>query len=102
MHVKKGDTVVITAGKDKGKKGVVLTAIPKENRVVVEGVNLVTKHQKPNAKLQTGGIIQKEASIHASNVMIWDKKTNAGSRVRFEIKNDKKVRVAVKSGDTLD
>jgi large subunit ribosomal protein L24 len=102
MHVKKGDTVVITAGKDKGKKGVILEAMPKQNRVLVEGVNMVTKHQKPNPKLQTGGIIQKEAPIHASNVMLFDKKSNSGTRVRYEIKNDKKVRVAVKSGEILD
>ncbi len=108
MHVKKGDTVVVITGKDKGKKGKVLNVNPKTNRVVVEGINMVTKHQKPNPRMQTGGIIEKEAALHASNVMVWDEKSKSGSRVRYERKQGKKdrkvkkYRVAVKSGDTLD
>ncbi len=102
MFIKKGDTVVITAGKDKGKKGKVLQAMPKKDRVVVEGVNMVTKHQKPNPKMQTGGIIEQEAPIHVSNVMLWDEKAKAGTRVRFEEQNGKKVRVSVKSGNVID
>jgi large subunit ribosomal protein L24 len=102
MHVKKGDTVVITAGKDKGKKGKVLMAMPKKDRVVVEGINMVTKHQKPNPRMQTGGIFQKEAPIHVSNVMIWDEKAKSGSRVRHTVDNGKKVRVAIKSGEVID
>jgi len=66
MHIKKGDTVIVTAGKDKGKTGKVLYAIPKTSRVLVEGVNMITKHQKPNAKVQQGGIIHQESPIHVS------------------------------------
>lgn len=102
MHVKKGDTVVITTGKDKGKKGTVLVAMPKEQRVVVEGINKVKKHTKPNPRMQTGGIFEKEAPIHVSNVMIWDEKAKSGSRVRHTENNGKKVRVAVKSGEIID
>lgn len=102
MHIKKGDTVVVTAGKDKGKKGKVLQAQPKQDRVIVEGVNMVTKHQKPNPRLQTGGIIQMEAPIHVSNVLIWDEKAKSGTRVRHTVNNGKKVRVSVKSGEIID
>ncbi len=102
MHVKKGDTVVVTTGKDKKKIGKVLVAIPKTNRVIVEGINKVKKHQKPNARLQTGGIFEKEAAIHVSNVMIWDEKAKSGTRVRHTVDNGKKVRVAVKSGEIID
>ncbi len=102
MFIKKDDTVVVIAGKDKGKTGKVLQAFPKKDRVLVEGVNMVTKHQKPNQKVQQGGIIHQEAAIHISNVMIYDKKAKAGTRVKFETKNDKKVRVSVKSGEILD
>jgi len=102
MLVKKGDTVVMIAGKDKGKKGKVLVSMPKTDRVIVEGINMVTKHQKPNPKMQTGGIFQKEASVHVSNVMIWDEKAKSGTRVRQTETNGKKVRVAVKSGEIID
>ena len=89
MRVKKGDTVVVIAGKDKGKKG------------TVEGVNVITKHQKPNAINPQGGIVNKEASIHISNVMPLDPETGKGTRVRFEMKDGKKVRIAVKSGKEI-
>lgn len=102
MHVKKGDTVVVTTGKDKGKKGKVLAAMPKAERVIVEGVNVVKKHTKPNPRMQTGGIFEKEAPIHVSNVMVWDEKAKAGSRVRHTVNNGKKVRVTVKSGEVID
>ena len=98
MRVKKDDTVVVIAGKDKGKKGKVVAVLPKQNRVVVEGVNIMTKHQKPTAVNPQGGIINKEAPIHISNVMPLDPETGKGTRVRFEMKDGKKVRVAVKSG----
>ena len=88
MRVKKGDTVVVIAGKDKGKKGTVVKVMPKANRVVVEGVNVITKHQKPNA-------------INISNVMPLDPETGKGTRVRFEMKDGKKVRIAVKSGKEI-
>lgn len=102
MHIKKGDTVVVIAGKDKGKKGKVLQVFPKTERVLVEGANMATKHKKASQKVQQAGIIHQEAPIHVSNVMIWDEKAKSGSRVKFEMKNDKKVRVAVKSGNVID
>ena len=85
MRIKKGDTVVVIAGKDKGKKGKVLQVLPKQNRVIVEGINMITKHQRPDQQLQQGGIIKKEAAIHASNVMLWDKKANQGVRIGYKI-----------------
>ena len=103
MHIKKGDTVIVTAGKDKGKTGKVLHAIPKANRVLVEGVNMVTKHQKPNAKVQQGGIIHQEAPIHVSNVLYYEAKTKTGTRIGHKFLEDgKKVRVSVKTGEVLD
>ena len=101
MRVKKGDTVVVIAGKDKGKKGTVTKVFTKANRVLVEGVNVITKHQKPTAVNPQGGIINKEAPIHISNVMPLDPETGKGTRVRFEVKDGKKVRVSVKSGKEL-
>jgi large subunit ribosomal protein L24 len=103
MHIKKGDTVVVVSGKDKGKKGKVLKVHPKMNRVIVEGVNMISKHQKPNAKMQQAGIIHQEGTIHASNVMLWDAKANAPTRVGYKIlENGKKVRVSKKSGETIE
>jgi len=103
MHVKKGDTVVVISGKDKGKKGKVLQAMPKVSRVIVEGVNMQTKHQKPSAKVQQGGIIHQEGPIHSSNVMLWDNKAKAPTRVGYKIlENGKKVRVSRKSGETIE
>lgn len=101
MRVKKGDTVVVIAGKDKGKKGTVVKVMPKANRVLVEGVNVITKHQKPSVMNPQGGIINKEAPIHISNVMPLDPETGKGTRVRFEVKDGKKVRVSVKSGKEI-
>ena len=101
MRVKKGDTVVVIAGKDKGKKGSVVKVFPKANRVLVEGVNVITKHQKPSAMNPQGGIINREAPVHISNVMPLDPETGKGTRVRFEMKDGKKVRVAVKSGKEI-
>jgi large subunit ribosomal protein L24 len=103
MRIKRGDTVVVITGKDKGKKGVVLRAMPKENKVIVEGVNMLTKHQKPSAKIQQGGIIHQEGPIHVSNVMLWDSKAKAPTRVGHKIlENGQKVRVSKKTGETLD
>ncbi len=103
MHIKKGDTVMVITGKDKGKKGKVLQAIPKKNRVIVEGVNMATKHQKPNQKVQQGGIIHQEAPIHVSNVMLYDAKAKAPTRVRnSKLEDGKKVRISVKSGEVLE
>lgn len=102
MHVKKGDTVVVITGKDKGKKGKVLQVLPKKNRVIVEGVNMIIKHQKPNPQMQQGGRIEQEAAIHSSNVMLWDKKANQGVRVGYKLENGKKVRVSKKTGEVID
>lgn len=103
MHIKKGDTVVVITGKDKGKKGKVLQAMPKTSKVIVENVNMVTKHQKPSAKVQQGGIIHQEAPITVSNVMVWDEKAKSGTRVGYKVLEDgKKVRVSKKSGEILD
>ena len=102
MHVKKGDTVVVISGKDKGKVGKVLTAIPKKNRVIVEGVNIVVKHQKPNQQMQQGGRLEQEGSINVSNVMPYCNKDKKGVRVGYKIENGKKVRVCSKCGEILD
>ncbi|MCP1121961.1 50S ribosomal protein L24 [Bacillus sp. AFS018417] len=102
MHVKKGDKVQVISGKDKGKQGVVLAAFPKENRVIVEGVNIVKKHSKPSQINPQGGIITKEAAIHVSNVMPLDPKTGVPTRVGYKVEDGKKVRVAKKSGELLD
>jgi large subunit ribosomal protein L24 len=103
MHIKKGDTVIVVAGKDKGKKGKVLNANPKTNRIIIENVNMVTKHQKPSVKVQQGGRIHKEAPIHVSNVLLYDSKAKAGTRVRYKVLEDgKKVRVSVKTGEVID
>lgn len=101
LKIKKGDQVIITTGRDKGKKGEVLRTIPTESRVVVAGVNMVKRHQKPD-RMNSGGIIQKESPIHVSNVMIADPKTGAASRVGFKkLENGEKVRIAKKSGEVL-
>ena len=101
MKIKKGDQVVVLTGKDKGKKGEVVRAIPTENRVVVSGVNVVKKHTKPT-QFSAGGIEDKELSIHASNVALVDPKSGSASRVGFKtLKDGKKVRVAKKSGEEL-
>ncbi|MBP1933036.1 50S ribosomal protein L24 [Ammoniphilus resinae] len=103
LHVKTGDTVVVITGKDKGKKGRILAAFPKTNRVLVEGVNMVKKHTKPNPTNPQGGIITKEAAIHASNVMIVDPKSDEPTRIGYKVlENGKKVRYAKKSGEVID
>ncbi|MBO9131104.1 50S ribosomal protein L24 [Bacillus sp. 165] len=102
MHVKKGDKVLVITGKDKGKQGVILAALPKQNRVIVEGVNIVKKHSKPSQLNPQGGIITKEAPVHVSNVMPLDPKTGEPTRVGFKVVDGKKVRIAKKSGELLD
>ncbi|MBE0449999.1 MAG: 50S ribosomal protein L24 [Clostridia bacterium] len=103
MHIKKGDTVIVVAGKDKGKKGKVLSVNPKTERIIVENVNMVTKHQKPSMKVQQGGRIHKEAAIHVSNVLLYDAKAKAGTRIRYKaLENGNKVRVSVKTGEVID
>lgn len=103
MHVKKGDTVIVITGKDKGKKGRVLQVSPKDNKVLVEGVNLVKKHSRPNKNNPQGGILNQEAPIHASNVMLVDPKSGNTTRIGYKVlDNGKKVRIAKKSGEALD
>lgn len=102
MHVKKGDKVQVIAGKDKGKQGVILVAFPKQDRVIVEGVNIVKKHSKPSQANPQGGIITKEAPIHVSNVMPLDPKAGIPTRVGYKMVDGKKVRIAKKSGEALD
>ncbi|ACO46872.1 50S ribosomal protein L24 [Deinococcus deserti] len=102
LHVKKGDTVVVLSGKHKGKTGKVLLALPRDQKVIVEGVNLVTKHVKPSASNPQGGIEQREGALHASKVSIVDPETGKATRIRKQIVDGKKVRVAVASGKVID
>lgn len=102
MHVKKGDKVMVISGKDKGKTGTILATSPKTDRVVVEGVNIVKKHSKPSQMNPQGGISNMEAAIHVSNVMLIDPKTNEPTRVGYKVEDGKKVRIAKKSGESLD
>jgi large subunit ribosomal protein L24 len=102
MHVKKGDKVMVISGKDKGKTGIVLAAYPKKDRVIVENVNIVKKHAKPSQDNPQGGIINMEAAIHVSNVMLIDPKTGEPTRVGYQVIDGKKVRIAKKSGAVLD
>ena len=103
MKLKVGDKVRVMVGKDKGKEGKITRTFKNENKVVVEGVNIVKKHLKPNNSNQTGGIVDREAKIDASNVMIIDKKTNKPTRIYSDVdkKTNKKVRVG-KSHEKLD
>lgn len=103
MKLKVGDKVRVMVGKDKGKEGKITHVFAKENKVVVEGVNIAKRHLKPNNSNQTGGIVEREAKLHASNVMIIDKKTNKPTRIHHEVneKTNKKVRVG-KSHEKLD
>lgn len=102
MHVRTGDKVVVISGKDKGKEGTILKAIPAKERVVVEGVNIVKKHQKPSQMNPEGGILETEAPIHVSNVMHIDPESGERTRIRYEVKEDgTKVRVAAKSGKEI-
>ena len=102
MFIKTGDKVRVIAGKDKGKEGSVKKILAVENRVVVEGINKIKKHQKPNNANPNGGVIDTEAPINASNVMLIDPSTNEPTRVGYKFVDGKKVRVAKKSGKTLD
>ena len=103
MHVRSKDQVVVISGKDKGKKGKITAAYPKTGKVVVEGVNMVTKHQKARNAMQPGGIIHKEAPIDASNVMLVCPKCKKGVRVGYKVlENDTKVRVCKKCGATIE
>ena len=97
-RVRKGDTVVVISGKNKGQRGKVLRVLHKTNRVVIERVAMVKRHTKPSQKNPQGGIVDKEGSIHISNVQLFDEKTNKGTRTKITSDGDSKVRVASKSG----
>ena len=101
MNIKKGDTIVVLSGKDKGKKGKVLGTVPSERKVVVEGCNMVTCHIKPRRQGEEGGIMKREAAIYASKVQVVCPKCSKGTRVAMEIKGDKKGRVCKHCGAEL-
>jgi len=97
MKIKKGDSVVVIAGKDRGKSGTVLEAYPKKDRVLVEGINVVKKHQKARRQGGVGQIIDKAIPMHVSNVALKDAKTSKASRIGYRIEDGKKVRISKKS-----
>ena len=100
--IKKGDSVVVLSGKDKGRTGTVSQVMPKAGKIVVEGINVITRHNKPTQMNPQGGIERKAAPMDISKVAVADPKDGSPTRVRFEEKDGKKVRVAVKSGETID
>ena len=103
FNIKKGDSVVVIAGEDKDvkKPRKVLEVFPDEARVLVEGVNIITRHTKPSARNTKGGLVKKEASVHISNVMLWDAKSGAPTKVKRNRENGKLVRVSKKSGEVI-
>ncbi|MCH4172201.1 MAG: 50S ribosomal protein L24 [Lactobacillus sp.] len=102
MYIKTGDKVRVISGKDKGKEGTVTQVLLKQDRVVVEGVNKIKKHQKPSNANPNGGIVDVEAAIHVSNVQLLDPKDNKPTRIGHKIVDGKKVRVAKRSGEQID
>ena len=102
LHIKKGDTVIVLAGEDRGKQGRVLSVDREKQRAIVEGINMVTKHTKPSAKHPQGGRIQMEAPIHISNLSLVDPKSGKATRIAISVKEDgTKVRIAKKSGEEV-
>jgi large subunit ribosomal protein L24 len=102
-RIRKGDKVVVIAGKDKAKSGEVLAVYPKDNRVLIQGVNVIKRHTKPGAAYPEGGIIEREAPVHESNVQLIDPKTGQPTRIGFRVLQDgSKVRYAKKSGEVID
>eukprot|EP01156_Anaeramoeba_ignava_P010810 Anaeramoba_ignava/a4808_5.p2 GENE.a4808_5~~a4808_5.p2 ORF type:complete len:108 (-),score=1.01 a4808_5:249-572(-) len=102
LHIKKGDTVVVLSGNDKGQKGRVLEVIRKTDRAIVEGVNMIKKHTKPNAETPQGGIVEKEAPVHISNLMLVDPKTGEPTRTGKKLNDDGKlVRISKKTGEEI-
>ena len=100
--IKKGDKVVVLSGKDKGKHGEVTKAMPKDGKVIVSGVNIITRHKKPTQGNPQGGLERTEAPMHVSKVALEDPKTGRPTRVRFEVRDGNKVRVAARSGETIN
>lgn len=102
MNFKTGDKVIVIAGASKGKTGKIMKILAKQSRVIVEGVNMIKKHQKPTQNNQTGGIIEREAPIHISNIMMVDSKTGKPTKIKIEIdKKGNKVRVSKKSNEKI-
>ena len=101
MKIRKGDNIIVLAGKDRGKEGKVIKAIPTEGKVVVEGVHIVKKHQKSRQQGKSGEIIEKAMPIDVSNVAIIDPKTKKPTRIGYEVRDGKKVRIAKKSGEIV-
>lgn len=101
VHIKKNDTVVVISGEDRGKKGRVLEVYPEKQRALVEGVRMMSRHTKPNAKSPDGGILKKEGPIHLSNLMVADPKTGKPSRIGRKEQGGKSVRYAKKSGEVI-
>lgn len=101
QKIRKGDKVVVLTGKDKGRSGEVLKVMPKENRAVVQGLNIIQRHQRQTQN-QEGGILRREAPIHLSNLAVADPKDGKPTRVGFKVEGEKKVRVAKRSGEVID
>ena len=101
MNIKKNDTVVVLSGKDKGSKGKVLVAMPSENKVVVEGVNVATCHTKPRKQGETGGIVKRETPIRVCKVALYCEKCGKGGRVGHKMVDGKKVRICTKCGNEI-
>jgi len=101
LHIKKGDTVIVNSGVNKGKEGKVLQVFPDKQRAIVEGINMVSKHTKPNAENPQGGIVKKEAPIHISNLNVKDPSTGKATRVGRKLVDGKLVRYAKKSGEEI-
>jgi len=103
MKIRKGDTVKVISGNDNGKIGKVLKTFPDDNRIIVEGVNLVKRHTRPSQKNRKGGIVEKEDTVNVSNVMLFDTRSNAPTRVGYRLLNDgTKVRINKKSGEIIE
>ena len=102
LHIKKGDTVLVNAGDDKGQTGRVLRVMPEKQKAIVEGLNLVSKHTKPNSKNPQGGVVKQEAAIHISNLQVVDPKTGKATRIGRKLNEEGKlVRVSKKSGEEI-
>ena len=101
LKIKTGDSVVVIAGEHKGQKGKILNVDREKNRAIVEGINLISKHTKPSAQNPQGGIIKKEAPIHISNLSLLDPKTGEPTKVGYEVRDGKKVRISVVSGNEI-